>query len=216
MTFTDVHYDQLRQGCIDSANRIVPFLIEALKPSRVVDVGGGEGWWAEAFAARGVAALSIDPAVGSSSSLSAAISAVNGGRVEHIQGDFADVKVGSADLALCLEVGEHLPSGRATELVDWLTQLGPVVVFSAAIPGQGGYGHVNEQWPAYWAERFYKHGLVCSEVIRWEFWDDEMVEPWYRQNLLVFARHEVFDGLGWEFTKYPRSVVHPDIFSWKL
>ena len=54
------------------------------------------------------------------------------------------------DLALCLDVTEHLPRECADPLVTLLTSLAPVVAFSAAIPVQDSYNHVNCQWPAYW------------------------------------------------------------------
>jgi 2-polyprenyl-3-methyl-5-hydroxy-6-metoxy-1,4-benzoquinol methylase len=58
------------------------------------------------------------------------------------------------DLAICLEVAEHLPSDCAADLVTNLCNAADVVLFSAAIPGQDGTGHINEQWPSYWARLF--------------------------------------------------------------
>jgi hypothetical protein len=49
--------------------------------------------------------------------------------------------VGRFDLAVCLEVAEHLPPERAESFIRELCDLAPVVLFSAAIPGQGGTGH---------------------------------------------------------------------------
>src|SRR5271154_6290276 len=69
---------------------------------------------------------------------------------------------GHFDLALCLEVAEHLPVQRATNLVKTLTTAAQVVLFSAGIPGQGGTGHVNEQWPKYWRQLFEAEGFRCS------------------------------------------------------
>ena len=62
------------------------------------------------------------------------------------------------DLVNCLEVAEHLDASRADSFVDDLCALGDVVVFSAAIPGQGGTHHVNEQFQSYWQERFRRNG----------------------------------------------------------
>jgi len=39
-----------------------------------------------------------------------------------------------------------------------LVKAAPVVLFSAAIPLQGGTEHVNEQWQSYWAKLFAEHG----------------------------------------------------------
>jgi hypothetical protein len=51
------------------------------------------------------------------------------------------------DLALCLEVAEHLPAAAGDSLVRRLASVGARILFSAAIPGQGGRNHVNEKWP---------------------------------------------------------------------
>jgi hypothetical protein len=48
------------------------------------------------------------------------------------------------DLAISLEVAEHLPEGSAGALVSTLIEAAPVVVFSAAIKGQSGTNHINE------------------------------------------------------------------------
>jgi len=91
------------------------------------------------------------------------------------------------DLAMCLEVAEHLPAGRAHSLVRDLTRLASCVLFSAAVPGQGGTNHVNEQFLSYWAEYFEQEGFVPINLIRPLIWADDKVEWWYRQNLIIFA-----------------------------
>jgi hypothetical protein len=106
------------------------------------------------------------------------------------------------DLAISLEVAEHLPPEAAAGFVASLTRAAPVVAFSAAIPGQGGRGHVNEQWPAYWAELFARHGYEPVDALRPLLWDDPGVEWWYAQNVVVFASAE---GLG----RHPRLGEHP-------
>ena len=74
-----------------------------------------------------------------------------------------------------------------------LCALAPTVVFSAAIPGQGGTQHVNEQWQSYWVELFEQQGFGVHDPLRPAIWDDESVDVWYRQNLLVFGRGRVSD-----------------------
>lgn len=68
------------------------------------------------------------------------------------------------DLAISLEVGEHLPPELGDKLVEVCVGSAPVVLFSAAAPGQGGQGHINEQPKAYWIERFEKHGYPLNET----------------------------------------------------
>lgn len=90
------------------------------------------------------------------------------------------------DIAVCLEVGEHLPKDAAEELVAGLVQA-PWVLFSAAHPGQGGVDHVNEQWPTWWASLFEEHGYRGTQAFSRIFWDDERVADYYRENAVLYA-----------------------------
>ena len=93
---------------------------------------------------------------------------------------------------LCLEVAEHLPPERAESFIAELCELAPLVIFSAAIPGQGGINHLNEQWPDYWASLFWAFDYLVSGRFRYEIWELEQVENWYRQNLLIAWRSQHF------------------------
>jgi SAM-dependent methyltransferase len=120
------------------------------------------------------------------------------------------------DLVVCLEVAEHLPSDCAANLVTNLCNAGDVVLFSAAIPGQGGTDHINEQWPSYWASVFSQKGYQCLDVIRPVIWTDKRVEPWYRQNTLLFVRENADVAIQrWPQNIGPLDVVHPEIFAWQ-
>jgi len=114
------------------------------------------------------------------------------------------------DLALSLEVAEHLAPSRAESFVADLCAMAPAVLFSAAIPGQGGVGHVNEQWPSYWARLFAAHGLKPYDVLRDRIWTDEAIPAWYRQNAILFLEDETAAGLGLTSTE-PALLdrVHP-------
>jgi SAM-dependent methyltransferase len=90
------------------------------------------------------------------------------------------------DLCISVEVAEHLEPESAEHLVERLTGLSDVVMFSAAIPGQGGTQHINEQWTAYWVKQFERRGYVGADVIRPRIWEDTRISTWYRQNVLLF------------------------------
>ena len=111
------------------------------------------------------------------------------------------------EAALCLEVAEHLDEKNAAVLIDTLTAHSDCVVFSAACPRQPGQHHVNCQWPAYWQKMFNERGYVCTDEVRWQIWDDERIEPWYRQNIFTARRNPVKAG------QEPRlpAVIHPAI-----
>jgi hypothetical protein len=89
------------------------------------------------------------------------------------------------DVAICLEVAEHLPPSRGPGLIDDLCALSEVVVFSAAVPGQQGTRHVNLRWQSYWADLFIKRGRTIVGDLRALVWRDSRVGWWYRQNIIV-------------------------------
>ena len=124
------------------------------------------------------------------------------------------------DLALSLEFAEHVAPDRADAVVDLLTSLAPVVVFSAAAPGQGDTGHVNEQWPSYWAQKFQARGYEPCDFLRPLIWHDDKVRSWYRQNILVFFRGGVPPELKARLAEEavarlsaPAPLIHPEMFA---
>ena len=95
------------------------------------------------------------------------------------------------DLACCLEVAEHLPPERAGSFVEDLTKLAPVVLFSAAIPGQGGDNHVNEMWQHHWARLFAKNGFRAVDYVRPMIWSMVELQTCYRQNILLYVHDDI-------------------------
>lgn len=115
------------------------------------------------------------------------------------------------DLAISLEVAEHLAPEAADRFVANIAGHADLVLFSAAIPHQGGTHHVNEQWPDYWITRFAAEGLSCHDVLRPLIWDLETLPWWYRQNAMLFARTPPTALAG--LTDWGgRAMVHPDCF----
>ena len=117
------------------------------------------------------------------------------------------------DLVTCLEVAEHLPLEAAETFIDSLCRHADVVVFSAAIPGQGGTGHINERWPSFWAALFARHGYRPYDLLRSQLWWDERCGWWYRQNVLVFATDTVAHEHEWPELTGPLDMVHPELFA---
>lgn len=120
------------------------------------------------------------------------------------------------DLAISVEVAEHLPAQRATGFVEDLTSLAPAVLFSAAVPYQGGTDHINERWQGCWADEFSRRGYQAYDVIRPWIWDEPEVEVWYRQNILLYLRHDHPMRARVEeaarASPRPASVIHPGMF----
>jgi SAM-dependent methyltransferase len=182
----DVDYADWLNGSLESARIAAPLVVEAVAPSSVVDVGCGLGAWLVAFQAAGVHdVVGVDgPWVDTERLLIP--------RDRFVVADLrAPVDLGRRfDLALCLEVAQILAPEEAGVLVATLAGLADVVVFSAAVPGQGGIEHRNEQWPAYWAERFAAVGFAASDPFRVPLWQEPDVKWWFAQNLLCVARPE--------------------------
>lgn len=215
MTYTPTFYEQIRAGVQASAEVVVPHVLGHLtrSPRWILDVGCGEGWWArqfgkeaEAVTVVGIDGLYVDPIALEPAQF----------RVVDLDEELPHTisALTRFDLVICLEVAEHLAPERAESFVADLCRLGETVLFSAAIPGQGGVGHRNERWQSYWAALFEAHRYEVSASLRPGIWDDERVEPWYRQNLLIASQRDAVWGVLPD--EPPMDVVHPVIYGWRL
>ena len=116
------------------------------------------------------------------------------------------------DLAISLEVAEHIMPAGAVNFVRMLTDAADFVLFSAAIPHQGGVNHVNEQWIEYWNDLFKQQGYVGMDLVRPHIWNDADIPFWYRQNIIIYVRATRRSGLTINMEQAflePRSYVHP-------
>jgi SAM-dependent methyltransferase len=190
----------------ESAAEILPIIFEVLKPSNIIDIGCGSGHWLAAAAELGVTDfLGVDGDWVKKSQL-----VIPAGKfVAH---DLSTpLKLDRRfDLALSLEVAEHLPGPAAGTFVQNLCRTADVVVFSAAIPGQGGRHHVNEQWPGYWADLFQGCGYQCYDVLRPRIWNNPRIVWYYAQNCMIFSRARV-PSLG--LPGRPLALIHPTLWS---
>jgi hypothetical protein len=187
---------------------VVPIVLDLVRPRSVVDVGCGIGAWLSVFSTLGVDdVLGVDGEYVRRSDLRIPEGAF---RPEDLRNR---LDLGRTfDLAVCLEVAEHLPIESGPTLVRSLVSAAPIVMFSAAIPNQGGLHHINEQWPDYWAAEFAKHGYAIHDVLRGRIWENPSVDIFYRQNILLFARPGTLSAVG-EPPLQPLRLVHPDTFA---
>jgi hypothetical protein len=114
-----------------------------------------------------------------------------------------------------------MASDRSVEFVSSLVELSDYVLFSAAIPYQGGRGHVNEQWQHYWVKLFDDLDYLVHDFIRPRIWSDEQIPFWYRQNTLFFSKRQKSFGVLFDFARLnawsmPLNLVHPDLYLFKL
>jgi SAM-dependent methyltransferase len=185
-SYTNNFFDETQITAESSASIVVPMVLELLPINSVVDIGCGTGSWLAHFHENGVNRIKgVD-----SSGVNYAKLRVPADCVEQVDISKSFELNESFDLAACLEVAEHLPSNCANNLVDSLTKLAPVILFSAAIPFQGGTHHVNEQWPEYWAQLFAERGYVVIDCFRQRIWRNENVAYWYSQNLLLYVHKD--------------------------
>jgi len=121
------------------------------------------------------------------------------------------------DLAISLEVAEHLPESRAPGFVEDLSRASPFILFSAAIPFQGGYHHVNEQWQSYWVDLFHQQGYHMLDWVRPRIWNEENIPVWYRENIFLFVSQDRVPDLrpspdGVADVSLPVNIVHPEMY----
>jgi SAM-dependent methyltransferase len=214
--YNEEFFQTLREGALRSAGEVVPLVLELIQPRSVVDVGCGTGTWLVTFARHGVADyLGVDAFTPTG--------LLEIPRDRFVEADFTQpLALGRRfDLAISLETAEHLPEVAARGFVDSLTRLAPVVLFSAAIPGQGGTSHLNEQWPGYWSRMFADRGFEPADVLRPRVWDNERVEVWYAQNTILYverSRRAEFPRLFREdaVVGAPLAMVHPRLFWQRL
>jgi hypothetical protein len=186
---------------VAGARRAFCYFREGHRIKSLLDVGAGNGNWLLAAQIAGVAdVLGVDGVIPPWEELCVAPDLI-------LQVDLRKpLRLGRGfDAVVCLEVAEHLPEASATTLVSSLCAHADLVFFSAAAPGQHGQNHVNCRAPDYWQVYFNACGFVCLDTLRELMWCDELVEPWYRQNVFVAMRDP--DRAGAE--PRLRYLIHP-------
>lgn len=196
--YTSVYYVEISEGAIRSAKIVFSELeMTGLNPDSVIDIGCGVGEWNNGHSNY----TGVDYRVPAKDLLIPAS--------RYIDCDLNREAVSTPrqyDLCLCLEVAEHIRPHRAPELINMLCRLSNRVLFSAAIPFQGGQGHVNEQWQSWWAGLFRDNGFGPSHKqpnIR----NNPDVELWYRQNMVLYVRGGKGEVEDYVLPEYYEQIV---------
>ncbi len=169
------------------AKWFVPLLIRVYQPASLVDIGCGTGHFVERARALGIAAHGFDGASQAIKDRLCSIGIWDLRTPLHLAVKY--------DLAICIEVAEHIEPEYAGTLVDTLTSLSETVVMTAATPGQGGLQHVNEQPRQYWVDLFERRGYVIEQGtelflrkgIEEAKADGHHVASWF-ENIIVFRK----------------------------
>lgn len=197
----------------DSAEIILDIVFSHIQPASAIDLGCGTGTWLAqcrqlgARTCQGVDGDWVDADL---------LEIENEQFVSHDLGTETYRPTQRFDLAICIEVAEHLSPEMGDALVDSLAEASDIVLFSAAIKGQGGTDHINEQPQYYWASRFLARDYFCVDLIRPRIWEDERVNVIYKQNMLLYVKSQRCSELNLESSVISKPFdinrVHPDLF----
>lgn len=186
-----------------SSLKVVPLLINLFNPKSVVDVGCGIGHWLEEFNKQGIeSVVGIDGL-----HLNKSLFLCNQENLLQFDLEKKFETGRTFDLAISLEVAEHISDQNADVFIESLISLSHTILFSAAIPGQGGQNHINEQWPSYWQQKFRKYGYTFYDIIRPKIWWDQDIKSFYRQNMFIVSKNQITEDPDQNVL----DTVHPDL-----
>ncbi len=217
--YTQDFFTNLESRSYSSAKEVLLVLNKFIQPKSIIDVGCGTGMWLKVWDEQfnvkdylGIEGPYLNPEMV---------------KIPLTKIIFKDLKSKIVldrkfDLAMSLEVGEHLPHEHAEDFIKMLTDFSDVILFSAALPQQEGTYHINEQFPEYWANHFQKFNFIPVDCIRPEIWNNSKIEYWYQQNCLLFVSKKVIDNyqLLSEISKFTKpdylTRIHPYLYGLKV
>ena len=180
-----IDYDQIESEEKPFANRLATWIKENINPKKVVDIGCGPGTYVYSLRDNGINAYGydIDDRVDGKDYLKKlSLFEIND----------------KSDVVICLEVAEHIETSLSDSIVDSIIRNvndDGIIIWTAAIPGQGGVGHINCQKKEYWEEKFISRGFHRDCAIESNLLEYIRSGPymgWFLQNLMVFK--DVYDS----------------------
>ena len=211
--YTKEYYSEITRGSLQSAEATIPVILQFITPSSVADIGCGTGSWLSVWTKHGVTD----------------ICGYDGAYIDREQllidkDKFVPVDIETGipiskkfDLVMSLEVAEHIHPENASVFIRSLCDLGNVILFSAAIPHQGGLNHFNEQYPEYWMNLFSENGYTAYDCIREKIWNNKNIDTCYRQNIFFFVSNSAQRDhpLITTYRKPVLALVHPEHYELK-
>jgi SAM-dependent methyltransferase len=209
--FHNVHF----QNSINSAKELIPLFLSYFKPKSVLDIGCGLGTWLSVFEQNQCEIFGIDGDYVNAKDL-----VINQDKFKACDLNVAYNLEKKFDLTISLEVAEHIFPDNARTFINSLCLHSDIVLFSAAVPGQEGTLHYNEQYNEYWIELFSKNGYQCIDFLRHKIWNNNKISWWYRQNILIFIKqteinNSKYDLIVKEMTNHQNTYIHPNLFAYK-
>lgn len=209
--FHNAHY----QNSLSSAKEIVPLFFEFFKPSAVLDVGCGLGTWLTVFEEHGCKIKGIDGDYVNSQDL-----IIDKEKFTPFDLNQAFDLKEKFDLVISLEVAEHIFPENAESFINSICHHSDIVLFSAAVIGQEGTLHFNEQDNEYWTALFSKSGYQCVDFMRHKIWNNNKISWWYRQNILIFIKKSEINNSKYQLlinegNIYQNTYIHPELLKHK-
>jgi SAM-dependent methyltransferase len=162
-------YKMQAEGSYISAKTVIGvFKNKLFTPNSVFDVGCGVGTWLKAWREAGVPEIAgVDGNEIGDEFLYVPREQIRVADLDDMVSQF-DGTIGGKkfDLVTSLEVGEHLKPESSEKFIRFLTGHADVVLFSAALPLQGGENHINCQPLQFWVDLFARNGFECYDTIR--------------------------------------------------
>jgi SAM-dependent methyltransferase len=217
--YDDRFYQAQVAESLASARIYLGYLWPYLPARSVLDVGCGRGAWLKACRELGSTELhGLDGSWNESSKL------IDGAiRFRSIDLNRPFSLKDRVDLAMTLEVAEHLEPASSGVFVECLSAASDAVLFGAAYSGQGGTHHINEQPHTFWASLFARLDYAPFDLFRPVFWANEDVCYWYRQNTFLYLKRDsasyrklVAQGFAELRQIAFMDCIHPALYRYKL
>jgi SAM-dependent methyltransferase len=197
-----------------SAEAALSILLDIFNPKDILDVGCGDGIWLKK--ANDLGFVELKGVDGIWTDKSKLLIPAENVVISDLEKSFDLAH--RFDIAISLEVAEHISNKSSDIMVDNLVRHSDVLLFGAAIPYQGGFRHINEMWQSWWAGKFADRGYRCFDVIRPQIWHNADVHFWYKQNTLVYVNTNRKDRIksfedyiaSRSLSNYPLDIVHPE------
>lgn len=181
----EIAYQQSVATASESLKCFYALLAVYGEPRSIIDLGCGNGNIITTAARLGIKATGFDL------NLRSNFIFPNGSLIKHDITEPFPWKQYKADMVLCWELAEHLPEEFASGLIEIIKVVtNEILIFTAATPGQGGAGHINEKPHAYWRGLLIKNGLHYKReesITLSQIWEWSTSEAWwYSKNVQVF------------------------------
>lgn len=163
--YDESYYRKHEKGSYNSAITILEYILSFYKFNSLIDLGCGMGTWCKAASDLGVEnILGLDQHVYEQQYM--LISDKN-----YIRFNLKNKLngYGPFDIAISVEVAEHIDNTYVDSFIRNVCSQSNVVLFSAALPFQGGTGHINEKRCSFWKQKFNKYGYEIIDCIRPHF-----------------------------------------------